>query len=128
MHGPVPACACVIWCVLELSWAGGRAGGRPRAAWVVPSRLAASLPEVGAGTPPIIRPSSEGLPPLPAACNTHSILTLACCGPPACVPACLQFYSNAHYAQVAGVSLPEWNAMELDMLFRLDFRWVLGAG
>lgn len=34
-----------------------------------------------------------------------------------------QYYANSHYAQVAGVSLRELNAMELDLLFRLDFRW-----
>ena len=33
-----------------------------------------------------------------------------------------KFYSNEHYAQVAGVPLKEWNAMELDMLVRLDWR------
>jgi hypothetical protein len=33
-----------------------------------------------------------------------------------------KFYSNEHYAQVAGVPLKEWNAMELDMLVRLNWR------
>ncbi|PRW58377.1 cyclin-U4-1 [Chlorella sorokiniana] len=33
-----------------------------------------------------------------------------------------KYYANSHYAQVAGVSLRELNAMELDLLFRLDFR------
>ncbi|KAL4430856.1 hypothetical protein ABPG75_006112 [Micractinium tetrahymenae] len=33
-----------------------------------------------------------------------------------------KYYSNEHYAQVAGVSLAEFNAIELDFLFRLDFR------
>lgn len=38
-----------------------------------------------------------------------------------------KYYSNGHYAQVAGVGLREWNAMELDLLFRLDFRRVLAG-
>lgn len=33
-----------------------------------------------------------------------------------------QYYSNGHYAQVAGVSLRELNAMEVDLLHRLGFR------
>lgn len=37
-----------------------------------------------------------------------------------------KFFSNQHYAQVAGVSLAEWNAMEMDMLFRLGFRARVG--
>lgn len=39
----------------------------------------------------------------------------------------MQYYANSHYAQVAGVSLRELNAMELDLLFRLDFRWASGG-
>jgi len=32
------------------------------------------------------------------------------------------FYSNAHFAKIGGVSLAELNALERDLLRRLDFR------
>lgn len=41
---------------------------------------------------------------------------------PRCAPLARRYYSNEYLAQVAGVSLAEFNAMELDFLFRLDFR------